>query len=211
MTTTVTVAAFDVDGTLTTSDCVVPFVRRVAGTRSLAVDCLRSPISLLKAVFRRDRDAVKAIGARAAFAGRSVDQVQQYAVEFADEVAAHRLRADTLESLRQHQAADDIVVLVSASFEVYLQPLAAQLGIDHVLAARLAVSDDRYTGDLLGPNCRGPEKVVRLHDWLDQHHGGRASAHITAYGDSAGDLDLLADADEAHWVGDFRPTGWSHE
>ena len=35
------VAAFDVDGTVTTRDCVVPFLRRVAGTAPMAarLDC----------------------------------------------------------------------------------------------------------------------------------------------------------------------------
>jgi phosphatidylglycerophosphatase C len=43
--------------------------------------------------------------------------------------------------------------------------------------------------------------VVRLHAWLDEKAGGRSGAHVTAYGDSAGDRELLADADVAHWVG----------
>jgi phosphatidylglycerophosphatase C len=52
------------------------------------------------------------------------------------------------------------------------------------------------TGNLDGPNCRGPEKVTRLHEWL----GDRSTVNVVAYGDSAGDREMLADADEAHWV-----------
>lgn len=198
----VRIAAFDVDGSLTTHDCVVPFLRRVGGTVGLAMRCLRSPVTLGVALFRRDRDGVKAIGARAAFAGRSVADVERDAVAFAAEIHERRLRNDVVAELERHRAAGAVIVLVSASFEVYLLPLAERLGVDDVLAARLEVADDgTYTGLLFGPNCRGPEKVVRLHDWLDQHHGGRAAVHVTAYGDSAGDNELLADADEAHWVG----------
>ncbi len=58
-----------------------------------------------------------------------------------------------------------------------------------------------FTGDLDGPNCRGAEKVHRLHAWLDEHHGGRCGVEVVAYGDSPGDRELLADADAAHWVG----------
>jgi phosphatidylglycerophosphatase C len=91
---------------------------------------------------------------------------------------------------------------VSASFEMYLRPLAGLLGAHDVLAARLEVGPDgRLTGRLDGDNCRGPEKVRRLHSWLDEHAGGRSAVHVTAYGDSVGDLELLADADEARWVG----------
>ena len=205
----VRVAAFDVDGTITTRDCVVPFMRRVAGTVGLATRCARSPIALARSVGRGDRDAVKAIGARAAFAGRSVAEIEPIAADFASDVFNRHLRTETVEALQQHRADGDIVVLVSASFELYLRPLAVLLGTDHVLAARLASADGVYNGELLGPNCRGPEKVVRLHHWLDECYHGRSGAHVTAYGDSAGDSELLTDADVAHWVGTYRPADWS--
>jgi phosphatidylglycerophosphatase C len=195
------VAAFDVDGTLTTRDCVVPFMRRVAGTPHLVGEMLRSPGVLVSATARRDRDALKAAGASAAFGGRDIVGVQAEADAFARSVFSDRLRSDVLASMRRHQQAGESVVLVSASFELYLRPLAGLLGVDDVLAVRLEVDDGQLTGRLDGPNCRGPEKVRRLHEWLDAHAGGRRAVHVTAYGDSAGDRELLADADVAHWVG----------
>jgi len=196
------VAAFDVDGTLTTSDCVVPFLRRTAGTSRLIGRLLASPIELGRAAVRRDRDALKAASAAAAFSGVSFERVEADAEAFAREVYDDRLRADTVVSMRRHLAAGDTVVLVSASFEVYLRPLAELLGVHDVLAVRLEVDDHGLlTGNLDGPNCRGPEKVIRLHDWLDRHAGGRAAVDLSAYGDSTGDRELLADADDAHWLG----------
>ena len=71
-----------------------------------------------------------------------------------------------------------------------------------MLGTRLAVGGGgTFTGALDGPNCRGPEKVSRLHRWLDATTGGRAGIRLVAYGDSPGDRELLADADEAHWIG----------
>ncbi len=164
---------------------------------------------LVPAAGQRDRDALKAGAARAVFAGRSVHDVGRHAAEFSRMVYATWLRPDTLELLRAHQEAGDTVLLVSASFEVYLRPLGGLLGVDDVLAARLVIDDDRhFTGDLNGPNCRGPEKLLRLYEWLDEHHadvGGRPGVHITAYGDSAGDRELLLDADSAVFVGRKRP------
>ncbi len=49
------VAAFDVDGTLTRRDCVVPFLRRVAGTRLLTQGMLRQGVAVSGAAARRDR------------------------------------------------------------------------------------------------------------------------------------------------------------
>jgi phosphatidylglycerophosphatase C len=151
---------------------------------------------------RRDRDGLKAAAAAAAFTGQPIERVQEIADDFARSVHSSGLRDDIVAKLDSHRDRGDTVVLVSASFEVYLRPLAELLGADDVLAARLEVGPDgRLTGLLAGPNCRGPEKVVRLHAWLDERVGGRTGAHVTAYGDSAGDRELLADADVAHWVG----------
>jgi phosphatidylglycerophosphatase C len=191
-----TVAAFDVDGTLTTRDCVVPFMRRIAGARLIVPRLGFRPDRLVPVVIGRDRDKLKALAAAAAFRGRRYDELCAAGTSFADMVHDRWLRSDTLESLQRHREAGDRTVLVSASFEVYVRPLAALLGVDHVLATRLDVCDGIATGALDGPNCRGPEKVTRLHDWL----GDRSAVRIVAYGDSAGDREMLADADEAHWV-----------
>jgi phosphatidylglycerophosphatase C len=196
------VAAFDVDGTLTTADCVVPFLRRTVGTRTLVRRMLRTPVGLTRAGVRRDRDALKAASAAATFRGLPIELVEADARLFAREVHDRRLRREVVQSLHGHADAGHTVLLVSASFEVYLRPLAELLGAHDVLAVRLEVGDDGIlTGRLEGANCRGPEKVVRVHDWLERHAGGRAAVHLTAYGDSRGDRELLADADEAHWLG----------
>lgn len=199
------IVAFDVDGTLTTSDCVVPFLRRIAGTAGLTAGLAKHPVEVTRGLLTHDRDLLKSLAAEVTFAGRTLDDVAAEGSTFAAEVAAERLRADTLVALRSHQEAGETTLLVSASFEVYLRPLAARLGVDDVLGARLAVDGGVLTGRLDGPNCRGPEKVRRLHRWLDEHAGGRDAVDVIAYGDSAGDRELLADADTPHWVGSYRP------
>jgi phosphatidylglycerophosphatase C len=198
---TATVAAFDVDGTITRRDCVVPFMRRVAGARRIVPRLAARPRILVPSLIRRDRDALKALAAAASFRGMEGHRLAALGAEFAQHVHASWLRPDTMDTLTGHLTAGDRVVLVSASFEVYLQPLAELLGVDHVLATRLEHRNGVYTGALDGPNCRGAEKVRRLHDWLDDGEvGGRSNIRLVAYGDSAGDRELLADADEARWV-----------
>jgi phosphatidylglycerophosphatase C len=96
-------------------------------------------------------------------------------------------------------------VIVSASFTSYLDPIAARLGFAAVLATELAVGDDgRLTGELVRPNVRGAEKVRRLDAWL----GGRP-AFVWAYGDSSGDRELLARADQPIRVSGGRGRGAS--
>jgi phosphatidylglycerophosphatase C len=195
-----TVAAFDVDGTVTDRDCVVPFMRRVTGAHRIVPRLAARPDRLISVLARRDRDQLKALAAAAAFRGRRYDELADLGVGFARTVHDGWLRGDTVEALRTHVASGDRVVLVSASFEVYLRPLGELLGVDDVLATRLQLADGVATGELDGPNCRGPEKVHRLHEWIHAECGARDKVRVVAYGDSAGDRELLADADEAHWV-----------
>jgi phosphatidylglycerophosphatase C len=186
------VAAFDVDGTLTTRDCVVPFLRRAAGSR-LPLALLRRPVALLGALARRDRDRLKEL-ASAALTGRPAAELDQLGRAFAHEFVSPRLRDDTTARLRRHRELGHTVILASASFEWYLVPLGEELGVDAVVCTRLERdAHDRLTGRLLGANCRGPEKARRVREWLVG--AGLADAELWAYGDSPGDAELLAAAD----------------
>lgn len=199
------IAAFDVDGTLTSGDCVVPFMQAVNGTAKTAVGLALEAPRLLIALGRRDRDTIKALAARVVFSGRSITEVAQQGRRFADQVFTSGMRPDTLALLRDHQACGHDVVLVSASFGVYLRPLGERLGVHSVLGTELVV--DRAgccTGALDGGNCRGEEKVVRLRTWLAERHGARQRVELWAYGDSPGDRPLLDEADHPVWMGADR-------
>jgi phosphatidylglycerophosphatase C len=197
------VAAFDVDGTLTTGDCVVPFLRRFVRW-SAAPGILRSSPAAAAALARRDRDSLKALATGAVLSGIGIDAVEQEAERFAGTVVARKLRGDTTARLRWHLGEGHRVVLVSASYEVYLRHLAAHLGVHDVLATRLEVgADGRLTGQLDGGNCRGPEKARRLEAWLAAKPDlDRQAVELWAYGDSAGDAELLAMADRGIWAGE---------
>ena len=186
----VVVAAFDVDGTLTVRDCVVPFMRRVAGTARFVTVCLRSSRTIFGLVRKRDRDAVKRLFVQQVFAGKSVEQTESTGVAFAARVADGWLRADVAERMRWHQREGHVIVFVSASLNPYLEPLGDLCEVDAVLCTTLEENDGIYTGNLVGGNCRAAEKVARLRAWMTEagiDHG----ALKYAYGDSAGDADLL--------------------
>lgn len=195
------VVATDFDETVTRADTVVPFMRRVARPAPFALGLLRRLPRLLGAIARRDRNAMRAVGTAAAFTGRDAARVDALARDHAAAILAGGLRADVVERLRWHLARGHRVVIVSASYEPYLREVAATLGIHGVCGTRLEVAGGRCTGRLDGPNCRGPEKVVRLDAWLAAQGLARDAVTLWAYGDSAGDRELLAAADRAVWVG----------
>ncbi|MBA2626143.1 MAG: HAD-IB family hydrolase [Acidimicrobiia bacterium] len=186
------VAAFDFDGTLSRRDTLLPFLQRVCGAQRLYRALARSGPALSRmAVGRADRDAVKDALLLRLLAGHEAAALEAAGETYADFlVRSDRLRPDTLDRAAEHRRRGHRVVVVSASPAVYLQPLANRLGYDAALATRLEVADERLTGRMDGGNCRGPEKVARLEAWL-----GEERPRLYAYGDSAGDRELLARAD----------------
>lgn len=185
-------AAFDVDGTLTRHDTFVPFLVRVAGRAQVSSTFAVAGAATLR---RRgvDRDALKEDVCRRILRGRSRAELEQLGERHAAQVLGSSLRPDVLGRLRAHQAAGHHVVLVSASLDLYLGPVAAALDVD-VLCTTVAFVDDRATGELVGGNCRAAEKLRRLDAYRLE---GRIDGPVWAYGDSRGDDEMLAAADHA--------------
>jgi phosphatidylglycerophosphatase C len=195
----VSVAVFDVDKTLTVRDCVVPFVTKVAGRAKVSSAVVRHFPEVVKLVVRKDRDGLKLLFVRELFAGVSVDRGESLGVEFAAMVAEKWIRPDVAARLRWHQMQGHVVVLVSASLSPYLIPFGDFIEADVVLCATLEESGGVYTGNLVGPNCRGEEKVRRIQQWCSES-GVSLDSIDYAYGDSHGDAPMIAMARHGVWV-----------
>ena len=196
------VVAFDFDKTLTVRDTVVPYVRHLSGVRGIGKSFFANVGSNSKALVRFKRDYLKEHVLAKSLAGLPHGDAVQAAERYADHVVANWIRQDTSARLRWHQKQGHVVVLVSASFDIYLRPIAERMGLEHVLATRLAVAQDaegvmRFTGALSGANCRGVEKVQRFREWANGQPG---SLFQYAYGDSSGDTELLGAAAHGVWV-----------
>ena len=198
----VTVAAFDVDETLTVRDCVVPFMRSVAGVGRLIKVTLSDIGTTIQSVRRRDRDFLKAKFVAGVFSGRDAREIEALGIDFASKVADGWLRGDVASRMRWHQEQGHVVILVSASLGAYLHPLGDLLEVDAVLCTELEEKDGLLTGKLVGQNCRGKEKASRVQKWC-QDSGIAIEDLVFAYGDSSGDTELLTLFSEPTWVNDI--------
>ena len=198
----VTVAAFDVDNTLTVRDCVVPFMRSAAGTGRIMKVMLSNIGDTIQNVRRRDRDALKAKFVAGIFSGKSASEVEALGVQFASKVANRWLRSDVATRMRWHQEQGHVVILVSASLGAYLHPLGDLLEVDAVLCTEMEEVDGVLTGRLVGKNCRGEEKVSRVQKWREEA-GIDVQDLVYAYGDSSGDKQLLDLFSQPTWVNDI--------
>jgi len=110
------VAAFDFDGTLSTRDNVVPFLRCVAGFRTTIGAIGASALHVVtNARVQPLRDGLKTDVVRRVFTGRDAGLIDDLADEFAADIVRRHLRADAVARVQWHREQGHQVVIVSAS------------------------------------------------------------------------------------------------
>ncbi|MCB1136764.1 MAG: HAD family hydrolase [Chlamydiia bacterium] len=191
------VAAFDFDGTITYRDSLFPFLlfaKSKFGFIRCILPCI--PALLLYVLGLARRQGVKETILQHFFGGTKIWDLKKLGEEYAKRKLPLLVRPEALDRIRWHQEQRHRCVLVSASVDVYLEPWAKMMGFDDLLCSRLQVTrSGEITGRLQGFNCRGPEKTARL----DELMGPRDQYCLYAYGDSAGDHELLTYADRPYY------------
>jgi HAD superfamily hydrolase (TIGR01490 family) len=96
--------------------------------------------------------------------------------------------------LARHQDAGDLVAIITATNRFVTAPIAAALGVGHLIAAEPAQDAlGNLSGKLLGVPTSGPGKVTHTHAWLASI--GKALAGFERsyfYSDSHNDIPLLS-------------------
>lgn len=186
-------SVFDFDGTLTYRDSFVPFLRFAFGTYrfGLRLTASGSPHYLYGGV---SRDVMKARLIRSFLRGVPLDWFEERARAFCAQNWERMMRPAGLLAVAQELEQGRLVSLCSASPALMLRPFAEKLGVN-LIGTDLEVVDGLITGELIGRNCRRDEKVQRL----IQAYGPLTQYHLRAWGNSSGDTELLAAAQESFW------------
>ena len=209
-----TVAAFDFDGTLTDAGSAFPWLFELRGLWPVLSTVARYAPALLRAAVLGGTaaDEVKEKIFIRLLGGLSVAEMERRSAEFAARHLRRHLREDARARLEWHRRQGHHTVVVSASPEAYVGPAGELLGVDGVVATRLAVGGGGLlTGGYEGKNCRGAEKYARLvvhlrAQGLLSSNGGTQPV-LWAYGNSRGDLRLLNAADHGVDAGKLGPFG----
>jgi len=127
---------------------------------------------------------------------RPAHELNEIHQRFMREVIAPAIRPEALQLVRQHQQAGDRVLIVTATNEFVTRPIAQALGVQELLAMRLAVdASGWYTGAIQGTPTMREGKVQRMEEWLSAHGLRWADVESTFYSDSMNDVPLLERVD----------------
>ena len=194
------IVTFDFDGTLTTKDTLLVFIRYACGFWAFVVGFLRySPLLVLMKLGLSPNYKVKQKVFSYFFKGMKLEVFDTLCQRFAQD-NHHLLRPQGIEAMNQAFSDGAEVMIVSASIDNWVKPFFENLSNQNnrsilILGTQIEVKDGLLTGRFLTKNCYGQEKVNRIMA-LYPH---RENYHLTAYGDSRGDKELLAFADESHY------------
>ena len=187
--------AFDFDGTLTVKDSYTAFLKWRTPKVAWLLGGLRLIPAALSYLFHRDRGRIKAAATKVYLAGVSRERLEADARKFAELYSRSLLRPDAVIAWKRWRKERVRLVIVTASPELVVAPFARGLGADDLLGTPLHFDErDRVTGAFAAPNCRGAEKVVRLQAAYGPDLRVRA-----AYGDTSGDTEMLAIAEEPYF------------
>jgi len=162
----VRLAIFDLDGTLIVGDSLLGFVRLVLQ---------RAPRTLLRIPViagRLTRSVGRARGVKEAMLSviDPLTRTEQAALvdEFVEHVAATRVRPEVARLRDEQAAAGRVPVVVSASPDLYVAPLAARLGFPTAVATRLVRrGDGGASSRIAGDNMKGWAKLRALSSHFD--------------------------------------------
>lgn len=188
--------AFDFDGTLTDRDSFVALLRSAFGTRRVALwIALHAPLLAAARLGLYPAGKAKERMFAHFFGGMPARDYAQCGERFA---ATHRhiLRPGGIKAVGKAVESGATVLIVSASQRQWVAPFFAGFGRNvTVVATEAEVSGGLLTGRFATPNCKGAEKVRRILSLFPN----REAYRLIAFGDSRGDREMLAMADESHY------------
>lgn len=143
------------------------------------------------------------------------EQLVSLHATFMEEKVAPMMQEKAHALLKHHKDQGHYLLMITATNQFVTDPIAAALGMNHIIAPIPEVVDGRYTGKIVGVPSFQEGKVTRLNDWLKETGHSLEGSYF--YSDSRNDLPLLelvdhpiaVDAD-AVLTDIAKERGWPH-
>lgn len=181
------IAFFDFDGTITTKDTLLEFIKFSKGKTAFYTGFLfHLPWLIAMKLKLVLNQAVKEKILKHFFRGMSAENFTKQCQQFYREALPSLIRPGAVEEIQKLKDAGAVIVVVSASPELWILPWTRAMGVE-LIGSRLEVVNGSITGKIVGKNCYGAEKVDRI---KAQYHLSDYTT-VYAYGDTDGDLPML--------------------
>lgn len=185
---------FDFDGTLTNKDTMFLFLKFYNPTKFYIEFAKHIPLFLLLKLKLADAEKVKKSFVSGILKGERLNKIEQKSQGFFEKFHQEIIRPNAWEFINKIDRSQTESYIVTASLDIWVKPFADLFGMK-LLATKAEFENGIFTGNFIGKNCNGDEKRCRI----ETEFSGRKFDKTIAFGDSAGDREMMAWADESQF------------
>lgn len=192
-------ALFDLDETLIAGDSASLWLEYMVAQELAPADMIAEEQAMMSLYHqgKMDMHQYMAFTLRP-LAGKSRQWLGQQCQHFAEQVLRARIYSEGLARIEWHRERGDELVLISASGEHLVAPMAQMLGMDHCVAILLDEEEGMLTGQTRGTLSFREGKVARINQLFAGDDNLWQESH--GYSDSHNDLPLLRAVTHPHAV-----------
>jgi putative phosphoserine phosphatase/1-acylglycerol-3-phosphate O-acyltransferase len=183
-------ALFDLDQTLLAGFSVVAFFReRLLSGRMAPQEMSSSVLGALSYGLGRIGFSGLMAASTAAYRGTAENILEEVGEEAFEKHLATQIYPESRALVAAHRDMGHTVAIISSATRYQAEPLARDLGIEHVLTTELEVEDGVFTGRVKHPTCFGEGKAIAARTLAADHDLDLEQSYF--YSDSHEDLPLL--------------------
>jgi HAD superfamily hydrolase (TIGR01490 family) len=185
---------FDFDGTLTYKDTMFLYLKFYNPAKFKIQFIKHIPLFVLLKLKLADPEKVKKSFISSILKGERKFKIEKVSEEFFNQFFPDIFRENALEFIKNIDRTQVESYIVSASLDIWVKPFAEKLNMK-LLATKAEFKEDIFTGNFIGKNCNGQEKVNRIKVAIE----GKKYDKTIAFGDTFGDKEMLAWANEGQF------------
>lgn len=185
---------FDFDGTLTYKDTMFLYLKFYNPSKFNIQFIKHIPLFVLLKMKLADPEKIKKSFIASILKGERKHKIEAKSQEFFKENYPQIIRENALDFIKNIDRQSTTCFVVSASLDIWVQPFADLFKMK-LIATQAEFKDEIFTGNFIGKNCNGMEKVNRIKAEL----GDKKFDKSIAFGDTSGDKEMLAWANEGQF------------
>ncbi|MCS3529666.1 HAD family hydrolase [Chryseobacterium sp. JUb7] len=185
---------FDFDGTLTYKDTMFMYLKFYDPTKFRLQFLRHVPLFILLKLKLAETEKVKKSFIGSILKGQTQEKIEKKSKEFFEEHYPKIVRENALDFINNIDRDHTQSLLVTASLDIWAKPFADAFKMQ-LVSTRAEFKNGVFTGNFIGKNCNGKEKLVRIKSEIINNKYDK----IIAFGDTSGDKPMLKWANEGHY------------
>lgn len=185
---------FDFDGTLTYKDTMFMYLKFYDPTKFRLQFLKHVPLFVLLKFKLAETEKVKKSFIGSILKGQTQEKIEKKAKQFFEEYYPHIIRENALDFIQNINRDNTKSLLVTASLDIWTKPFADAFKME-LVATKAEFQNGIFTGNFIGKNCNGKEKLVRIKAEINDVKYDKT----IAFGDTSGDKPMLKWANEGHY------------